>query len=519
MYLTQGLHRAVQINGTGIATSFGSRRRTWHEFADRVARLAGALRALGVGPGDRVSMLALNSDRFVEHYYALFWLGAVAVPVNTRWSLAEILYSLDDATPSVLLFDDNFAEQAAELRDQAQSLRHFVYTGETGAPSWAHDYERLVAGTAPVDDIRQDGDALAAIMYTGGTTGFPKGVMLSHKGLAANVLSIGSVVRYDERAVFLHAAPLFHMAAAMMMFMTTSFAGHHAIVPAFAPETVCDAIDREGVTDALLVPTMIKILLDHRDTHGGDLSSLRSLLYGASPMPEVVARRAIAALPRTSLYQAYGQTELSPVATILGPEHHRIDGDAPMLRSAGRALPGVEIKIAAEDGRELARGDVGEVWVRGPNTMIGYWNKPDITAATLVNGWMRTGDAAYMDANGFIFIVDRVKDMVISGGENVFSAEVENAILKHPAVADCAVIGVPDERWGERVHAIVVPRAGEPPLTIDRLAEHCKALIATYKCPRSLELRETPLPLSAAGKILKTELRAPYWANAGRNVG
>lgn len=519
MYLTQGVHRAVQINGDGIATSFNGRQRTWREFANRVARLAGALRVLGVGAGDRVSMLALNSDRFVEHYYALFWIGAVAVPVNIRWSLAEILYSLDDAEPSVLLFDDHFAEQAAELRDRAASLRHCVYAGDGEAPGWAHGYEQLIGDHDPVDDLRQGDDTLAAIMYTGGTTGFPKGVMLSHKGLVANLLSIGSIVDYDEKAIFLHAAPLFHMAAAMMMFMATSFAGRHTIIPAFAPGAVSDAIARERVTDALLVPTMIKMLLDHHDAHGGDLSSLRSLLYGASPMPEVVVRHAIAALPGARLYQAYGQTELSPGATILGPEHHSIEGEAGKLRSAGRALPGVEVKVAADDGSELPRGDVGEVWVRGPNTMLGYWNKPDITAATLVDGWVRTGDAAYMDTAGFVFIVDRVKDMVISGGENVFSAEVENAILKHPAVADCAVIGVPDERWGERVHAIVVPHPGEPALTIERLAEHCRALIANYKCPRSLELRSTPLPLSAAGKILKTELRAPYWAEARRNVG
>lgn len=517
MYLTQGIHRAVQINGDGIATSFDGRQRSWREFADRVARLAGAFRGLGVGPGDRVSMLALNSDRFVEHYYALFWIGAVAVPVNIRWSLAEILYSLDDATPSVLIFDDHFAEQAAELRDRAASLRHIIYAGDGDGPGWAQDYERLIEANEPVDDLRRGDDALAAIMYTGGTTGFPKGVMLSHKGLVANTLSIGSIVDYDEKAIFLHAAPLFHMAAAMMMFMATNFAGRHAIIPAFAPAAACDAIARERITDALLVPTMIKMLLDHHDADGGDLSSLRSLLYGASPMPELVVRRAIATLPQTRLYQAYGQTELSPGATILGPEHHVVDGAR--LRSAGRALPGVEVKVAADDGAELARGEVGEVWVRGPNTMLGYWNKPDVTAATLVDGWVRTGDAAYMDAGGFIFIVDRVKDMVISGGENVFSAEVENAILKHPAVADCAVIGVPDDRWGERVHAIVVPRADAPALTIEGLAVHCRALIATYKCPRSLELRNTPLPLSAAGKILKTELRAPYWADAARNVG
>jgi acyl-CoA synthetase (AMP-forming)/AMP-acid ligase II len=511
MYLTQGVHRSVQINGSRTATSFKGRKQNWREFADRVARLAGALRALGVGPGDRVSMLAHNSDRYVEHYYAVFWIGAVAVPVNTRWSMAEILYSLDDSTPSVLLFDDAFIDHAASLRDEAQSLQHCIYAGEATAPDWALDYERLVADTAPIEDIRHGGEALAAIMYTGGTTGFPKGVMLSHAGLVSNVLAMASLTCPGARSVILHAAPLFHMAAAAMMFTTTVFGGCHSVIPGFVPASVCEAIAADRVTDVLLVPTMVKMLIDHCDANSGDLSSIRSLLYGASPMPEPVLRRAIAAMPDARFFHAYGQTELSPGATMLHPDYQRLDGDISKLRSAGQALPGIDVKIASDDGTELARGEVGEVWVRGPNTLMGYWNKPDVTAATIVDSWVRTGDAAYMDPDGFLFIVDRVKDMIISGGENVYSAEVENAVLKHPAIADCAVIGVPDDQWGERVHAIIVPRAGQD-IALDVLIAHCKTLIAGYKCPRSCDVREEPLPLSAAGKVLKTELRAPYWA-------
>ncbi len=510
MYLTQGVHRSVQINGNGTATSFKGRKGNWREFADRVARLAGALRALGVGPGDRVSMLGHNSDRYVEYYYSVFWLGAVAVPVNTRWSAAEILYSLDDSTPSVLFFDDSFVDQAASLREQVRSLRYCVFAGEGGAPEWAHDYERLVADTAPAEDIRRGGDALAAIMYTGGTTGFPKGVMLSHAGLISSLSSLAMVTHTDADAITLHAPPLFHMAAAVMMFSATFFGGCHSIVPGFVPALVINAIVADRVTDILLVPTMLKMLLDHHDASGGDLSSIRTLVYGAAPMPEAVLRRAIKALPDARFFHAYGQTELSPGATILGPQYQTLDGDTSKLRSVGHALPGVEVKVAADDGAELPRGDVGEIWVRGPNIMMGYWNKPDVTAATMVDGWVRTGDAGYMDEDGFLFIVDRVKDMIISGGENIYSAEVENAVLKHPAIADCAVIGVPDDQWGERVHAIIVPRAGQS-VTLEMLIEHCKALIAGYKCPRSCDIREQPLPLSAAGKVLKVELRAPFW--------
>jgi len=510
MYLTQGVHRSVQINGNGTATSFQGRKRNWREFGDRVARLAGALRTLGVGPGDRVSMLAHNSDRYVEHYYALFWIGAVAVPVNTRWSMAEILYSLDDSTPSVLLFDDAFIDQAASLRGQAQSLQHYIFAGEGTAPDWAQDYERLVADAAPIEDLRRGDNALAAIMYTGGTTGFPKGVMLSHAGLISSVQSMGAITHPGRHSITLHAPPLFHMAAAAMMFSATYFGGCHSIIPGFVPALVCDAIAADRITDILLVPTMVKMLLDHCDEHGGDLSSIRTLVYGAAPMPEPILRRAISALPDAQLFHGYGQTELSPGATVLSPEYQRLDGDMSKLGSVGHALPGIDVKVAADDGSELARGEVGQVWVRGPNIMMGYWNKPEVTAATIIDHWVLTGDAGYMDADGFLFIVDRVKDMIISGGENVFSAEVENAVLKHPAVADCAVIGVPDDRWGERVHAIIVPRAGQS-VTLESLIAHCRTLIAGYKCPRSCDLREQPLPLSAAGKVLKTELRAPYW--------
>jgi len=510
MYLTQGVHRSVQINGDGTATSFKGRKRNWREFADHVARLAGALRALGVGPGDRVSMLGHNSDRYVEHYYAVFWLGAVAVPVNTRWSAAEILYSFDDSTPSVLLFDDSFVDQAASLREQAHSLRHYVFAGEGAAPDWAHDYERLIAEAVPVEDLRHGGNTLAAIMYTGGTTGFPKGVMLSHTGFASSVMGMAAVLGPSVHTTYLHAAPLFHVAAAGIMFTTTIFGGCHAIVPGFVPASICNVIASEQVTDVLLVPTMVRMLIDHCDANGGDLSAIRSLLYGASPMPEAVLRRAMAAMPNTRFFGGYGMTELSCGITSLGPEYHKLDGDTSKLRSAGRALPGIDIKIALDNGNELPLGETGEVWLRGPGALMGYWNKPDVTAATMVDGWVRTGDAAYMDADGFLFIVDRVKDMIISGGENIYSAEVENAVLKHPAIADCAVIGVPDDQWGERVHAIIVPRAGQS-VTLEMLIEHCKALIAGYKCPRSCDIREEPLPLSAAGKVLKIDLRAPFW--------
>jgi acyl-CoA synthetase (AMP-forming)/AMP-acid ligase II len=272
------------------------------------------------------------------------------------------------------------------------------------------------------------------------------------------------------------------------------------------------AIETHCVTDVLLIPTMIQMVVDHPALPDHDLSSLRRLLYGGSAISEAVLNRTMKALPGTELVQAYGMTELAPLATILGPDEHT----PARLRSAGRAAPVTELRIVDADDREVPRGTVGEIVVRGGGVMQGYWRKPDETEAALRGGWMHTGDAAFMDGDGYVFIVDRVKDMIISGGENVYSAEVENALAQHPAVAACAVIGVPDPDWGERVHAVVVLGAGAS-VTSDELRAHTTTLIAGYKAPRSVEFVDS-LPLSGAGKVLKRELRAKYWDGADRHV-
>ena len=270
-----------------------------------------------------------------------------------------------------------------------------------------------------------------------------------------------------------------------------------------------------AVTDVILVPTMIQMLLEQERFSEFNLSRLQRVFYGASPMPEAVALDLMRKLPWVAVCQLYGQTESAPLLTALESRYHTADGGR--LRSAGRALPATELKIVDEQGHELPRGEVGEVVVRSPNVMLGYWGREEATREALRDGWLHTGDAAYMDADGFIFISDRLKDMIISGGENVYSTEVENAMYQHAEVAQCAVIGVPDDKWGERVHAIVVPRPGTHPDPADLIA-HCRQLIADYKCPRSISFREEALPLSGAGKVLKTELRKPFWAGRGRQV-
>ena len=263
---------------------------------------------------------------------------------------------------------------------------------------------------------------------------------------------------------------------------------------------------------------MVNMVVNHPEVENFDLTALDSVTYGASPMPEAVIERAMEVMPHVRFFQAYGQTETSPALTVLGSQYHVLDGpNAGKLKSCGQAIPGVEIAIFDENDNEVPRGTVGQICAQGDNVMLGYWNMPDVTAETLRGGWIHTGDGGYMDEEGFVYIVDRVKDMIISGGENVYSVEVENVIYQHPSVAECAVIGVPDEQWGERVHAIVRLKDGMA-LGAEELLEHCKGLIAGFKCPRSVDFTDTPLPVSGAGKILKRELRAPYWEGQTRSV-
>ncbi len=519
MYLTQGLHRALQQHPQRTAVLFGQRRRSFAEVGDRVARLAAALQSLGMMPGDRVAMLAMNSDRYLEYQLAVPWGGGVLNPCNVRWSVAEIVYSLVDSGSTILIVDDNFQALAAAIQRDSPSVRVLIHAGDGDAPAGMQGYEALIAAHPPIDDVGRQGDDLLGIFYTGGTTGFPKGVMLSHANLFASGMSLLGEGISPRGSVYLHAAPMFHLADFGLSIPQHLAGNAHAIIPAFNPEAVLECIARDRVTDVLLVPTMIQMLVDHPAMKAGhDCSSLKRVVYGASTISEAVLDRAMAALPGVEFFQAYGMTELSPVATINPAWYHTAEGrKAGKLRSGGRASFGTEVRIVDESGNEVALGTVGEVAVRGPNVMLGYWNKPEQTAAALRGGWMHTGDGAYMDKDGFIFIVDRLKDMIKSGGENVFSAEVENALAQHPAVASCAVIGIPSEKWGEAVHAVVVAKAGSSP-TGEQLIAHCRTLIAGYKCPLTVELRDA-LPLSGAGKILKTVLRQPFWEGRDAQVG
>ncbi|HYD61225.1 MAG TPA: long-chain fatty acid--CoA ligase [Noviherbaspirillum sp.] len=517
MSLTQGLHRAVQQHPHATATVFGERRQTFAQYIDRVARLAGALRKQGVRPGDRVGILALNSDRYAESFYAIWWLGAVANPINTRWSVPEVIYSMNDCDTSVLIVDDTFVALSGQIRQKAKALHTVIHFGDKETPAKVLDYEALLAASEPVEDMRCDDSDLAVICYTGGTTGFPKGVMLTHLNLWASAVARMAEQTIPGNAVTLHVAPMFHVAGLGGLVTHGIVGGTNVFLPSFNPQAVLACIEQNRISHMMLVPTMVQMLLDHPSFKQFRLDSLKRIVYGASPIPEAVLDRALDMLPGVEFMQSYGMTEAAPVVAMNLPENHTAEGrKRGKLRAAGRASYSVEIRIVDENGREVPRNTVGEITVRGPNITQGYWNKPKETAAALRDGWFYTGDGAWMDEDGYIYVVDRMKDMIISGGENVYSAEVENAIGQHPAVAACAVVGIPSEEWGESVHAVIVLKPGMS-ATAEGIRDHCRTLIAGYKCPKSVQF-QAELPLSAAGKVLKTVLREPFWQGRERAV-
>jgi acyl-CoA synthetase (AMP-forming)/AMP-acid ligase II len=502
--LTFGMRRAVQQRPHACAIADGPHRFTWAQIADRVARLAGGFRDLGVQSGDRVALLALNSHRSIECYFAALHAGGVIVPINHRLASHEIAAQIADAEPSILVIGSEFTHLIAELQAGYASA-HFpksvVCDGETGVA-----FDELLS-SAPLADANRAGDDLACLFYTGGTTGAPKGVMLSHANIMANSINFLAHLGTDETLVHLHCGPLFHVAAGVRLFSTTQVAGTHVMLPRFTSAGVLEAIAREQVTLATFVPTMLRALLDDPAIGDADLSSLRTITYGAAPMPEALLHEAMVRLPGVHFVQSYGMTETSPIASMLGwRDHGEADAHTGRLRSAGQAALLAEIAIADPAGIPLTQGQIGEILIRGPMVMLGYWRQPEATAQVMRDGWMRSGDVGYLDADGYLFVVDRLKDIIISGGENVHSQEVENVIAGHPAVHQCAVFGLPDPRWGEAVHAVVVPRP-HMALTQADIIAHCKARMASFKCPRSVEIRQAPLPLSGTNKILKQKLR------------
>ena len=517
MGISSTLRRTAQVRGSHTASYFQGRRHTWREFLDRVQRAAAGMRKLGVKPGDRVAMLALSSDRYMELFAAIPWAGGVVVPMNLRWSLPELADSLQDSGAILLFVDETMEEMGRKL--QAEVGPHVKLASVADRPpADLPGYEDMIRQNDRAPDAGRTGEDLYGIFYTGGTTGRSKGVMLSHKNSLAGCMTAYAEGYYKEDAVCLVACPMFHAAGSWPLVALFGSGGGAYILPAFDAKGALEMIEKEGCTEGLLVPTMIQMIIEHPDFARTNTSSIKQIVYGASPITEALLDRALAALPHVNFIQAYGQTELSPLCTQL--HHQHLVGEARKKgrhRSAGRAVYGVEVRIVDEDDRDVQQGEVGQILCRGDNVMQGYWQRPEETAAALKGGWMHTGDGGWMDEEGFVYVVDRVKDMIVSGAENVYSVEVENAISRHPAVQSVAVIGIPHEKWGEQVHAIVILWQGQTASEED-IVSHCRTLIAGYKVPRSVEFRSEAFPLSGAGKVLKRELRRPYWAGKDRQV-
>lgn len=517
-YLTQAIHRNAQIRKNKIATVNGNRQKTWGEIKERVAKFASGLHALGVQEGDRVAILALNSDRYFEYYFGVPWAGACVVPLNVRWSPKENAYSLKDAGAKILLVDDAFAKMVPALLQEDLDLDHIIYIGDNDTPEGMVSYEDLIEESEGSEDAYRNNDDLAGIFYTGGTTGFPKGVMLTHTNLWSSAICLQNSVDLNDQARVLHVAPMFHLADGAMTQGGMLAGATHVFVPMFTPQATIQAIEGHKVTHTLMVPVMIQMTLKDPIVQSADLSTLKYILYGASPIAEADLVQAMKTFSNAQFCQGYGQTELSPLATVLTPEYHVVEGpNSGKLKSAGRAIACTEIRIVDEQANEVPLGQIGEITVKGPNAMTGYWNKPEETAKSLRNGWVHTGDAGYMDEDGFVFLVDRVKDMIVSGGENVYSAETENAIMNHPAVQQVVVIGIPSDKWGEQVHAEVILKEGHT-ATEEEVIAKAGEYIANYKCPRSVHFRSEPFPLSGAGKLLKREVRKAYWEGKERQI-
>lgn len=482
----------------------GDVRYSYRQFRDRLHRLHGALSDLGLAPGDRVAILSLNSIAFTELYCGIPMAGRVQVPLNFRWAEPELVYALEDSGARVL-FCDRAPGALADLVERVVRI-------DLG------EYDALLDGASPVefDDGAVTEHDLAGLFYTGGTTGVSKGVMLTHRNLIANAWNMQTTQPLTAADRYLVMAPMFHAAGSISLLQSIFVGACQVIVPAFDPGTMLDLVEHERITQTLGVPTMVAASVDEQIERPRDVSSFHTYAHGGSPIAVEVLRRGARAFPGTAFVHLYGATETSPLLTGLPDEIELLGTERE--KSAGQPVMGCEVVIRDADGNALPPGAPGEVTVRGANVMAGYWNKPEQTAAALRDGWYWTGDVGRLDEEGYLFLLDRSKDMIISGGENIYCTEVEDALYTHPAVLEATVFGIPSEQWGEAVHAVVVLRDGA---TADEseLIAHCRSHIAGYKVPRTVAFQRDPLPKSGPGKVLKRELREPYWADHDGAIG
>ena len=512
------LARAVDLYPDQIAVIDGDMRLTFRQMEGRVRRLVSALKGLGLHRGDRVAVIDVNSLRYLELYYACAQAGLVLVPINIRLSPPEIRYILSDCGARALVVSPTFFPLARDAIAQEVAVDHIISIEEAFSAS-SSDYEAMLAMAAPdAENLALSPDDVCNIYYTSGTTGEPKGVCLTLGNMTASawdsILSLG--LGSDD--VWLHAAPMFHLVDAWAVW-SFPLMGATQVAVHFEPEKFMQAVAQSGATGTGLPPTLINMIASHPRLGEYDLSSLRFIMYGGAPTPISLLERASTVL-RAQFVHAYGITETSGITTVLPPKFFCAAGDEHATRlthSAGYPVANLRLEVVGPDGDLLPSGQVGEVVVSGARVMKEYWNKPRHTADVLIDGWYHTGDMGFLDSEHRLFVVDRKKDMIITGGENVYSVEVENVIASHPAVMEVAVIGVPHEAWGEAVKAIIALKPGAQADDKD-LLDFCRGRIAGYKIPKSFDFQNDPLPKIGPGKIAKRRLRDPFWAGRDSRI-
>jgi len=495
MIHVHSLGRALRFYPGRTALARDHRLLTFRELHSRIEGIAGTLTSHGFGAGDRLALLLPNGPDYIELIYACSMLGVIAVPLNTRLSTKEIDRVLEDARPRGIVRHSSLAVPEVGL-------------------SWQQviDEEPLRISSSVVPKVFYDPEAVLGLIYTSGTTGRPKGVMVTHANVLADIHNFNYWMRYTEGGIYLHAAPIFHIADFPSMFAAPAFGATQITIPKFSPQTFCETVQQEHVTHTVLVPTMINLLTQLPDARKYDLSSLQVLAYGGSPMAPELVHRTRELLPKVKLTQVYGLSETGFLTGLQDQEHIE-----DKLTSCGRPCPGVDLQVRDTAGKEVEPGQPGELIARGANVMRGYWNNLEETAAAFRDGFFRTGDIGRQDAAGYFYILDRLKDMIVTGGENVYSGEVEAVIYAHPDVREAAVFGVPDSQWGELVMACVVLKLGAT-LTADDLIAFCRRSLASYKLPRRVEFSETDLPRNSSGKVLKRNLREQFWTHQQRAV-
>src|SRR5215218_1408601 len=516
--LADMVRKRAKTRGNAIAYEFEGRQTTFAEFDINTNRVANALIALGVKPGERIAYLGKNSDIYFELLMGAMKAGVVMAPVNWRLAGPEVAFIVSDCKAPVLFVGPEFITQVRQIKNQLPGVRS-VITTEGGAPEWQDFTAWRDAQSGDDPKVPIDTKDIAIQLYTSGTTGKPKGAMLSHANFL-NLVQTGNAAdkpdwnRWSTDDVSLVAMPIFHIGGSGWGVMGLYHGARGVIAREFDPTKVLDFFEQSGITKLFMVPAAMQFVVRQPRARQVDFSRLKYMLYGASPIPAALLKECIEVF-KCGFVQLYGMTETTGTIVALPPEDH-VEGSERM-RSAGKALPGVELAILDADGNRLPAGEVGEIATRSGSNMAGYWNLPEATARTLDNdGWLRTGDAGYMDQDGYLYIHDRIKDMIISGGENIYPAEVESALCDHPDVAEAAVIGIPDDKWGEAVKAVVVMKPGKQATAID-IINFTRERIAGFKTPKTVDFMDA-LPRNPSGKILRRNLRDPYWVGKDRQV-